>query len=1283
MREIVEDEEILHIAILGDPGAGKSTLLQYIALEWINNLKYEAVYAIESEYDGNTRLPLLVELREYIRDRNNPENFLDFFHKGASVVCQLNKQDLDVLLRSGNAIVMFDGLDEVVDIHDRNTVINEIINFTNLYPRAKVIVTSRLTGYNPQNLAGADFHHFTLQDFDDEKITEFITKWHDLTFSPGDPDKQRIKDRLHKATIESISIRSLASNPLLLTMISILNRKQELPRARTELYEQASRILLHQWDLESKQLRPLQLPANSIGIPEKQAMLRAVAFAMQESSGKLASNIISETKLKQVLTDYLDAQRFKNPRENAGYIIEQLHQRNFILCSLEGKQYSFVHRTFLEYFCAWAFIWEFKETQLLTIEDLKNEVFSQHYKDESWHEVLRLITGLLEPKFACQIIGYLLDLKDSVGNLEALFLAADCLSEIRNIALVKEVADRLLDNLTTLIRFRNISKKPNQVIDLISFSRDEVEPDLPNKQFENLLKEEEDYPEIIAIAFSFMRPEQLASVATRIAKYHILNNEINLEINTDRIKEGLLDYSVTGDTSYLTIVTNHLAIVAKESEMACDRDPNFHLTASFIAAAQTILLESEDEKVKEFFTSAERKMQELETFTEEYASATLEFYNNLLSMVKNVKIHQRETLSIEVMLSVVLETASQEQISQIEDTLSLRAENLRLSAERLTVFEIQSPQDRVIHYLKSSNGEEKEVENESLLDKLDWLIESTEARSISTAERSIRAISRTYQGNSSAFEFLKSFADSSSSNPFLRAVAIQRVARFWKDEDDTLCWLKKLAESGSVREIQVVVVQEVVRGWDKDPDTLAWLMEFTTTSSEPEAISMILDVMARYYPENQDSISWMKEFLNREDSEIRETAIKGMIHCGNTLVEKQRYEKAIDLYQEIKRFLREADEKYKEALAGAFRDCANKLNPALSSADSKQIRIMTVSALDQANELMPLNSTAPLMDNMRYVWAYQKVDRFEDAIAVAEKLDKSNINAVYCLGNAYKHAGRYDEALEVCRDAIELNPGNFQFYSLLKDVHHSLGNYGEAIAALQPALESDSVPHIYKCFAYRDLCWLYVDLGRYEDSISAGEQAVELFPKDSPFSSMQRSDLNNLAATYVEMGDYDRAMHYINLALKVHPEHPQPMFWRCVIDIRLGNLVQAEKKLNQLIIKMWKPARYYFFLGLVHILQGRIEESQVIFQKASIDNKKFSMLERIRHAFYSVVTEDMSGIHQMQDILTCYHPPLALLSHEILAYTEILSSRPERSQRVDLLVQLIENYKVGQTEFHL
>ena len=90
-------------------------------------------------------------------------------------------------------------------------------------------------------------------------------------------------------------------------------------------------------------------------------------------------------------------------------MIEELQTRNFILCFLGADSYGFVHRTFLEYFCAWEFVWQFEKEKTLTIEQLINQVFDQHWQDESWHEVLRLICGMIEPKFVAQIIDFLLE----------------------------------------------------------------------------------------------------------------------------------------------------------------------------------------------------------------------------------------------------------------------------------------------------------------------------------------------------------------------------------------------------------------------------------------------------------------------------------------------------------------------------------------------------------------------------------------------------------------------------------------------------------------------------------------------------------------------------------------------------------------------------------------------------------------------------------------------------------------------------------------------------------
>ena len=408
--EIIKDKESYrYVVILGDPGSGKSTLLQYLALAWANLSLNDASFQ---------PIPLLIELRTYMRNRDSGQckNFLEFFHDSSGVICHLNQHQLVEQLNAGNALVMFDGLDEVFDPGKREDVITDIHRFTNNYPNVRVIVTSRVIGYKPQRLRNAEFHHFMLQDLDEEQIKKFLKNWHHLTFN-DEADKVRKQERLQRAIDTSKAIEELAGNPLLLTMMAILNRNQELPRDRPELYNQASRVLLHQWDVERTLIEHQELEVKTLDYKDKQAMLRQVAYYMQANENGLAGNLISANDLERILTEYLRTLGTNNPRAVARLMIEQLRTRNFILCFLGADCYAFVHRTFLEYFCAWEFVWQFKETQTLEIEELKTEVFGKHWQDESWHEVLRLIAGMLNEKFAGEIIDYLIELFESMSAL--------------------------------------------------------------------------------------------------------------------------------------------------------------------------------------------------------------------------------------------------------------------------------------------------------------------------------------------------------------------------------------------------------------------------------------------------------------------------------------------------------------------------------------------------------------------------------------------------------------------------------------------------------------------------------------------------------------------------------------------------------------------------------------------------------------------------------------------------------------------------------------------------
>jgi predicted NACHT family NTPase len=452
--EAVKDSE--RAVILGDPGAGKSSLLQYLALDWVE--------------DKTELLPLLIELREYAIAQTH--NFLEFLHCGRGVNWQFDRQQLDRHLQEYPTLVMFDGLDEVFDRATQSTVIDDIIRFSQQYPKAQILITSRIIGYNPDRLQHAKFRHFTIQPLDTDEMHEFIDRWYELSMG-SEPDKERLKQRLKDAIGNSKAIQNLADNPLLLTMMAILNRRQELPRDRADLYDQASRVLLYHWDVDHKRL---QLPIDAIGRREKQEMLRAIAYEMQAGDEGLKGNLISADRLTLIVTNYLREQGFSEPREKANRLIQQLRERNFILCYRGADTYGFVHRTFLEYFCAVEIVNRFEKQRTLTFEQLRDEVFGLHWQDETWHEVLRLICGAIDPKLTEELIDFLISVRTdntedntfSKKEISNFILATECLIEVRNHGVLTETAKRLLENIKRIVEDDSINRWYWEAIDKLA-----------------------------------------------------------------------------------------------------------------------------------------------------------------------------------------------------------------------------------------------------------------------------------------------------------------------------------------------------------------------------------------------------------------------------------------------------------------------------------------------------------------------------------------------------------------------------------------------------------------------------------------------------------------------------------------------------------------------------------------------------------------------------------------------------------------------------------------------
>ncbi|MGH3903032.1 MAG: NACHT domain-containing protein, partial [Pseudonocardiaceae bacterium] len=443
------------LVLLGDPGSGKSTLARYLALALTEPTVTGPLAALAGW------LPVLVELRTYAEARWRDRTFLDLIdHLHATEGLGLPGPVLEKFLRrDGRAVVIFDGLDELFDPQLRETVARQIAGFAARYPQARIVVTSRVIGYQRAVLDGAGFTRFMLQDLDAGQVEAFVNRWYQLACPDNPPEAARLRERLLAAVGDSAEVGVLAGNPMLLTILSIIGRRRELPRERRKVYEHAVDVLVEHWD-PSRHLRTrVDQDMPYIDRDDKLELLRLVARRMQDGPAGLAGNHhLPGPELVAEFDTYLRDRYALSPDRTkvaAKAMLEQFRERNFILSRFGAGVYGFVHRAFLEYLAAADIVVRFNAREL-TEDQLVSDVFGRRWPDPAWQEVLLLITGMIPERFAGQIIDHLLA-ADPLWFLRPdelprhVLLAVRCMGEVRKLGALSAQCLAITDAVISLL----------------------------------------------------------------------------------------------------------------------------------------------------------------------------------------------------------------------------------------------------------------------------------------------------------------------------------------------------------------------------------------------------------------------------------------------------------------------------------------------------------------------------------------------------------------------------------------------------------------------------------------------------------------------------------------------------------------------------------------------------------------------------------------------------------------------------------------------------------------
>lgn len=406
IAEIAVSEAHPWALILGTPGAGKTTLTSWIALKLCSD--GEQLPGVPADL-----IPVRIELRLFIERWTAAHaagksydffDYLDDVHREESR--PLRADALHNLADAGRLLWLFDGLDEIAHDDDRREISEMILGVRTRY-KGRGLITGRLVGCRPlqPQFHDATIDCFTLLDLDDAQIAQFLDRWHALAF-PGAADlAARRHDRLRRTLADSSTVRDLARNPLLLTLIALLNRGDELPRRRYKLFERAAELMLSQW--ETNKNLPTAL-ATRFDLADKRRYLAELAYHMlSEAPGGSANAIEYDALLR--FTAAFCTRRFQTTPETATTtaraLIQHLRERNYVLGLLGGQTFGFLHKAFLEYFSASEILhryhthqWQFSDLDFL---------FRDHWEYPAWSETLILVIAAFLNEEPDQAIAFL------------------------------------------------------------------------------------------------------------------------------------------------------------------------------------------------------------------------------------------------------------------------------------------------------------------------------------------------------------------------------------------------------------------------------------------------------------------------------------------------------------------------------------------------------------------------------------------------------------------------------------------------------------------------------------------------------------------------------------------------------------------------------------------------------------------------------------------------------------------------------------------------------------
>ena len=315
----LKDENIKRCIVTGIAGSGKSMFMKTRLLDQAKNM------------GSSGSIPIFIELRNLnnIEERHRILTYLVGRMEGK--VPGVNSDDIINVLKEGSFYFLLDGLDEVA-IAIKDNVEAEILNLAGELENSSFLVSSRpderLNGWN-------EFINLSINPFTESQVRELVQK--------TDYDKELKTQFLSNLPAIFQEHDTLLQNPLLATMMLLTyDEFKEVPAKKHIFYDNAYVVLFAKHDRMKAGFRR-QYKSN-LAIDEFKRLISVFCFRSYMKQVYTFSETVVVEEIRKSLSVISE-------KSDPSDVFSDITERICLLLP-DGLQYTFLHRSFQEYFCA-------------------------------------------------------------------------------------------------------------------------------------------------------------------------------------------------------------------------------------------------------------------------------------------------------------------------------------------------------------------------------------------------------------------------------------------------------------------------------------------------------------------------------------------------------------------------------------------------------------------------------------------------------------------------------------------------------------------------------------------------------------------------------------------------------------------------------------------------------------------------------------------------------------------------------------------------------------------